>query len=147
MRHLYENAQLWKDYSHYDAELVWNAYVWIATIKKIIKGFETAGIAPVIPSGFDDDNFLPADLFAPTANPINQNNYSGNNTLVRHRGVNPKPLAWISWEKASNSDIWNTTSRTEGALTIVHNPLRTQKTGFWWRHSMSFHWICLEIVT
>lgn len=75
--------------SHYEvAELLRNAYVRVATIEKAIKGFEAAGISPLNPSVFDDDDFLPADLLAPTANPTN--NTTPRERIPVHRTPSPE---------------------------------------------------------
>lgn len=77
--------------SHYDvADLLRRSYVRVATIEKAIKGFQSAGIMPLNPSVFDEDDFLPADLLTPNPNSV----YNAAQTVEvpQHRTPSPKNI-------------------------------------------------------
>lgn len=47
---------------HYHLAVIFNKAIRVATIEKAVKGFEMAGILPLNPHIFDDDDILTFDL-------------------------------------------------------------------------------------
>lgn len=75
--------------SHYDvADLLRKAYVRVATVEKAINGFQSAGIVPLNPFVFYDDDFLPADFLTPNTN--SDNNAVQTIGITQHRAPSPK---------------------------------------------------------